>query len=783
MSKIIKYVYLTVLLLATIGCEYKEEIEGITSGKGDVFITLSVKDNIMTRAADLSFESKVTHLDLFFIKDQTTDIAFKEHLNITDGTIKFNIHGLKVSQLENYDWDVYAVANSEITDFSTVETLADLQELVEETRYVYITGTDFKTAETDTYIAPRTFLMTGKTTIASTSIADGSDLDIPVSLVRSVAKVTVNFNLVADDDEHGITANFHSFGRPLDVIDYNNIELDGSYIYSYEHASYYLRNLPYKTYLFNNARLDQANKNISESKRKTNPITNAGYMHNNNNNNSISVIVYVYSCAWGAGGTNVFNDSPFLIVNLPAVEKISKIVDAQNVTVGQYLDRNYYQIPLRTYAGTEVSLLPNNHYVINAAINAPGGLTDMEPVPLVPVYMSVYPWNEKEINVGGEQNKAKYLNLSTSSVKMHNVSTVIDAVKFASSSRITDIELTEAYFIDKMGLKKSILDTLKSQYRPNATYTPDVLNGYIETIESYIPTNNAIRYMTFTITNADNLKKTFTVEQYPLIYITNQLGWYSFRTDVLNNVGVITDYEHHSSNNKTKTSDERFVFRVSKNFNSNTGASEIYTYNASSILFWDRPDSYGWYTNQLVGGSTTLSLNNARMYNIVFTTTNTNYKLGKPQMEKMTITNDAGKKQDVYATVCSADNENLISPSFIVASQLGTLDSFGEFSEDNYLKAVIHCANYVETYTNAAGETIKLSGWRLPTKAELQIIKDHQTGSDAMDELLNGRHYFCASTQKYMQDVYPVTSLLWWSNDGYWTRCVRDAYDSDVPVK
>ena len=780
MHKILLYIYLIVIIIAT-GCSHIEEIDDVLPGNDNVVLNISIKDDILTRAeTSLAFETAVTHLDLFFASDDGTIRKYQRmEINSAPST-PIVVPGLKVSELKGNDWTVntlYTVANSGIAEnvFKEINNADGLKAKVDTTQYVYITGTDFKSAESDTYIAPQTFLMTGMNN--NITITEGKDLQITIELIRAVAKVTVNFIL-----KSGAEANFHSFGKPVpadnntSIDDYNNIALNGNYNYSYDLASYYVRNLPYITKLWG-----EPDENNNLAKRKTNPITNAGYLSHSNDNKTISVTLYVYTCTWGGTGDTDFTDAPFLIVNLPAVEILTED-GGGNPATGTFLERNYYEIPLQKRSSNEtITLQRNYHYILNATINAPGGLTAMEPVPLVPVFMEVYPWNEKQLDVGGDENHAHYLNLSTYSVDMHNVTSLTNAIKFASSTPISTITLKEAYFIDKFGLKQDVTSSVNSG--TSCSFTGNSLNGYIS-INSTIPENNAIRTLVFTVRNTHNIEQTFTVEQYPLIYITNQIGWYSYRTDVMNN-GKITHYENKQSStgeNTTQTTDGKFVFRVSRNFNANTGKSDIYTYNASGWL--GTTDERGWKLNQILGGSTTWSLNNARMYHIVVSATSTKYTLGIPQMETVSMTDNTGNSNPIQRTVRSSTNKVMVSPSFLIASQLGTLESYSDSTKVNLQKAEIHCANYVETYTDATtGNTVHLKGWRLPTEAELMIIQKHQTASDAMDELLLGRHYFCASETGVVEDVYPETSFLWGilNNSGYWTRCVRDAYDSDVP--
>lgn len=99
----------------------------------------------------------------------------------------------------------------------------------------------------------------------------------------------------------------------------------------------------------------------------------------------------------------------------------------------------------------------------------------------------------------------------------------------------------------------------------------------------------------------------------------------------------------------------------------------------------------GWFeetpTNEPQIGSTSSGLDNARMYHVRITATSGEYTLGHPR-----ITNgktDSGK-----------DNEVLVSPSFMIASQLGAVNSTACNSVE---MAASHCEQYVEVYEDQDG--------------------------------------------------------------------------------
>ncbi len=808
-------------MLLFVSCQNREEIDNIIEGNGNIILNFSVKGNPMTRGEveDLPFESKITHLDIFIYEITGTEAPYSDNLYYysrlvadTDAGAK-QLPDLQLSHLtdnaRSKKYKICLLANSSRpeTDFKNgngtfneqADTFGELSNLIEQTQYVNITGSTLFKDETGHNIAPATFLMTGEAVTASpatfgsyTNCIDLTsfnepDLNLTVALERAAAKITFNFTIKENSDH------IHSFGNPLEATfytyhntEYVDIETIQDSKLNYSQASYYLRNMTYGTTYFGGN---------STLKRKTNPVpyTDGGYM--TCAPRSVSVTVYVYSCSWGGGGSDAFTEAPFLIVNLPLVEKITDtpIEDGNGNTissVGKYLERNYYEIPLRLRTDSQAANIErNHHYILNATINAPGGITSMEPFPIVPVSYWVYPWNNEDINVGGETETVKYLNLSTDYVEMHNTTT--DAsLKFASSTPVT-VTLEDEYYIDKFGIKKEITP------RTGSAVSSGGMNGYI-TVTSDLPTNDATKYMVFNVSNGTPAyDKQFTVVQYPLLYIFNTLGYFSYRDDVKNKEKVthLLNRQSNVSDNTTVYTDEwgneAFGFRIAKAPNS-SGASDIYNYVASRLPWLAFGGDYlGWALRSWLvsGGSATYELDNGRMYHIIISSTSNDYVLGKPSLDS-----------NGY-TVADEHNSKMVSPSFMIASQLGTLKSYNGLGltsgssgyvdgNEYYREAQKHCKNYVETYIvnddgdnqleTAMGETIvELRGWRLPTAKEIDIIIQRQTTSAAMDELLVGEYYFCASPEKFKASGYTGSGSTDFT--GYWTRCVRDAYDDDTP--
>ncbi|MBQ7787748.1 MAG: hypothetical protein IJ378_06255 [Alistipes sp.] len=275
---------------------------------------------------------------------------------------------------------------------------------------------------------------------------------------------------------------------------------------------------------------------------------------------------------------------------------------------------------------------------------------------------------------------------------------------------------------------------------------------------------NTIRYLEFEVENEQGLTATFRVMQYPVIYITNQLCWFSYRDDFggttyldrgANRYVCATFNNGWGYSTDDGADNHFFASKVADDYNEDTGACTLYYYR--------------WYNNGGVYKDGTSGNTNAHYYHIHVTANSPHYTIGIPRTDA-----------NGY-TISSADNEQLVSPSFMIASQLGAVWS-GKTGYDRD-DAAYHCSQYVEVYrlpayeegaktTTINGQTVyykELRDWRLPTAAEIQIIVDHQTGV-AMDVVLGGGRYYSAGTSQYTstgQDDDDTT---------IYTRCIRDEY-------
>ena len=222
--------------------------------------------------------------------------------------------------------------------------------------------------------------------------------------------------------------------------------------------------------------------------------------------------------------------------------------------------------------------------------------------------------------------------------------------------------------------------------------------------------------------------------------------------------------------------------------------NHVYTENGKNVNGLDRykgeADICSQLPNDEYNGWDIWAVQNAnrnhRMYHIKTTAYSPTYILGWPKM-----TNKDGR---IY-TAEGEDNARMVSPSFMIASQLGTTavpqnrDHYTvPLAEGMYAFAQRQCEQYAEAYytdENGDGEynpgepVTHFKDWRLPTRAEVELIVNLQRNSRAMDKVLYGEKYFHASTipndYKDENTLYSLDANLDnWTTSGYQMRCVRD---------
>jgi hypothetical protein len=161
-------------------------------------------------------------------------------------------------------------------------------------------------------------------------------------------------------------------------------------------------------------------------------------------------------------------------------------------------------------------------------------------------------------------------------------------------------------------------------------------------------------------------------------------------------------------------------------------------------------------------GTNESGLTNNHMYVIQISSTSDNYVLGRPYVNPNT----------------HQSNDNVVSPAFMIASQLGAVLPFT--GSNGPTNAATHCSRYMEVTPDG----IRYTGWRLPTEAEISVITGYQYGNidgvtipaayQVITPVLTGMWYHSLSGTPVRAN--PNTS----STTQSYLRCVRDLSADEV---
>lgn len=398
----------------------------------------------------------------------------------------------------------------------------------------------------------------------------------------------------------------------------------------------------------------------------------------------------------------------------------------------------YYSIPVRDPKTTK-SLDRNYVYTAKATVTSLGSSSDITYGEAMNLVYDVQKWTKGEettINAGDQ----KYLLVSPTFMIMKNQRFDNSTIKFYGSGECK-VETVEIYYYDKNGEKQKCSGSqyfdASAQYADGHGELKDqgtiVIGKENSTANDFVPLS--VKYIKIKVT-CDGLEELVTIKQYPLEYIQGIAGWYSTKS-IDGWIDWQTDQKAHSD--KKKSYDSNFNAKVKI-------GTKIYEYNDYYSYY------YGYYYAKYDQDATSGRDNN-QMYVVQITSTNqtsSDYKIGH-------VTNINEKTK--------LSPENVVSPAFMLASQLGTVSTFGKG-----VNASNHCDKYVEVRKDGK----KYTGWRLPTAAEIGVITKYQYDSkqNVMSEVLRGYKYWALDGSK-------VTANENGSGSGF-VRCVRDLSPDEV---
>lgn len=679
-------------------------------------------------------ENVVKNVDIFFFStDKKGEVARYYHREVGEnGTVLLETGNWK-SKFTAASYDIYVVANfHQYDDASTPEIETDLSRIKTWTALMALSDTDsdiFKVEndrfENEEVYTGKKFMMDGKK--EGWTPGEGTDETIAIDLARAAAKIVVNVSytdgFLTDDIEivdvrkklvrYAQDARVLAEADPIPILD-----------------------------LFGDA--DAANMS------KSNGTEGSG------ENRKDLLYAYSYPNEWG---DNVADQETYILMNIPYTK---------NQEEETY--QNYYKIPVRiSNTAADLCLKRNTVYTINVTVDRVGNKEIDQPKELTPT-LSIAPWGNEEIAVGGESYK--YLVVSEDEIEMHNVADT--AVTFFSSSAVKAVTLESAYYVDKYGTEVSLKESASDWY--SVDYDTFALFGKLK-IHSDIPKIVTARYITLKVTNLDGMEKTINIIQYPLEYISGVPGLYSYVEQYEKNEQTVVVNGKWPSNLEGMYSED-----IRKGLDGHIGTnpymkSKFYWESVIYRIDYSYKDANKY--NPLYVTANTPADNN-RMYLVQISSTSNQYTVARP---KMTGTGVGS------VTALGEENNRLVSPTFMLASNLGNI------GDVNWAKAQDNCKYYVEYSIYTIDKADRLNGktydeyghrrfddWRLPTYAELQIIAGYQTTqSEVMDKVLTDVYYWAADTNTYLETNRPTVEEIPSStgSDGK-VRCIRDVTPDDL---
>ncbi|WP_143256098.1 DUF1566 domain-containing protein [Alistipes sp. An31A] len=502
---------------------------------------------------------------------------------------------------------------------------------------------------------------------------------------------------------------------------------------------------------------------------------------------------YCYPNDWS--GAHTIDQETFVNVDIPITVRTQRYTAAGEPLGEASVEQkshNYYKVQLNYGQDADANnkLLRNHLYRVRATLRTLGSSTPEVPVELDPqCTFEILDWQKITIDVNPDD--LQFLVLKRNALTMAN--TTQDSVYFISTSPLdmatTKTRVIEAYYFDDYGRKQQVA---AGEFYPTLSQSDEAgYTGYLK-IASATPTNNVPKYIRISVENQQGVTDTLFVEQYPLEYFTSEQSWYSYVDDGTLGQPNSSCFSYEQAPTRNSNDDDRvyagsgggyvigfwdlqFFSMVVYSTNATNGESVIYQYyynNPINVWWHDNDWNLQLYTDwSLFGGKpVTVNLNNARIYHLYLTSTSGQHRLGIPQTDS-----------NGY-TVNTPDNNLLVSPSLMVASQLGCTKAWGNRSE-----VELHCKQYVEK--TAAGAVY--DDWRLPTRAEMDVLTYYQRPGTTADpnpsvvkQTFRAYWYWCADgpyENKYGISKYDFGSESGIDWGGYKTsqsepavRCVRD---------
>ena len=677
-------------------------------------------------------ENRITRLDVFIFKVSDGTFVKDYHIgNLTPESIV--ISGGKQGYLLSRDWakdrleknvpyKVYVVANSTNTAITTAgatTTEEALQALSTTDANIYKRYKEGAAADDRTYSPNKTFLMNA--TVASWTIQssatqliceNNAGVESPVMLERAAVKIIMEVEL-SSTLKARLAADHSQYGEAR---------------WKYVNFNTTTPEIPGGTF---DPSIGSLSGSYLDAVPASDIATNPGHY---------IVTTYAYPQTWTAATAN--DAAPAIVVSYTVTDENG---DAHY---------HYYYIPVCSVGDTNtgapaVTMTERNKlYKVKAIISSYGSFETVSSEQMELTY-KVMDWD-----VGGaaevEANASEYLFVTPTKYVFNGGDEnqwLENIFRYYCSGPVQITNVSATY---KNYAGQTQTDPDSSRWEVGAASNGQIL------VKSKVPKYGTYRTIKFTVQGAGK-SEVVEIRHYPEDYILGISGkWSSYNDDSWTSLGSGGTY--NSCYISTFLTGNRFSFGDGI-LSSTRFHAQVYENGQIFILG----------TNGRSGSAVSGATNN-QMYVLQITSSNDKYTVGRPLITKNTAwayQQQWGFPVQYKEIEYSYSEDDVISPAFMLASQLGVNIGFV-----NQEQSALHCALYKEV--TADGRVY--SGWRLPTKQEIQYMIDNQNkNSEVMIEVLGGRRYWALDGSVA---IYPEGA----DGDGsqVWTRCVRDVKEDEL---
>lgn len=382
---------------------------------------------------------------------------------------------------------------------------------------------------------------------------------------------------------------------------------------------------------------------------------------------------------------------------------------------------HHYRVPVN---GDNREIKANHLYDITVTVNRLGSLDPATPAP-IDAFFSVKDWSENAVSA--DIKTAHYLQVAETYVEMKNITDY--RIDYSTSDPVEIVNVKGEFIYVSNQTGQPVTAPATGDQVPTVTLEA----GNKIKIHSKVPVNYIPKKITFTVrhTTATGIDPVpVTVWQYPPTFITHTTGIASsWRPS-----GQFGPGESHLKN--------KSIYRITNLVPSDLPSGAVLGFPPTTqATFHDR--------------------------------TGPSWSYSYPVEHTDHITAD------------SEETANMISPNFEMASQLGATQRMGYktyWNNTEYLRyydtnqgnryALHTCALYTETRVEN-GVSVVLSDWRLPTRAEIQLIDRMQAEGTAVTEILKGRYYWSGLSDEAIEITH-ITPNSGATKYNAHVRCVRD---------